>query len=575
MSNDQVHSFPRLQFPVQEEGSSWIPYNILANTSTGYNTIAHQESGGGVREQVGNIQQAASSAYTFLSWNPNSEVMQYNFKYYSNLENIEIDKVKNLETRTFQELYLMGNEAYNSKKYHEVMHYFETALEEYFVAEEECRLLCEGPFDRNSLQDFIVAIANHFAFSLKCKQNCAEKLSFMYGEQYKNYLPSHYHYLQFAYFKVGEIKQACRAVATYLLFHGDDNTMKRNRQFYLSLEGVTEEDFTPVEEAVVYFNRDKAEKELLNYIKEYYKFDPEEFEFTEEEKSESTIPSAVEALRNGQKSKNTMEKLEENKITLVMGEKELNGSRRFVADGFATAEECNHLLYLAQVAAVNGDGYNGKKSPHTQHERFEGLTMGRAAILAKLGLVDVDKAKLLLEVSEKGRDYVQKYFKLKDDLLFTYTHLVCRTALRDPNIERFDLSHPVHADNCLLQTDGSCLKEKPAFTYRDYSAVIYLNDDFQGGDFIFAKDKNSIQVAVVKPKCGRLVGFSAGFENLHGVQAITSGRRCALAMWYTLDHSYREKERELAQEIIQDILNESLNDQTETDVSNFENIKLK
>lgn len=33
---------------------------------------------------------------------------------------------------------------------------------------------------------------------------------------------------------------------------------------------------------------------------------------------------------------------------------------------------------------------------------------------------------------------------------------------------REDLSHPVHADNCVLQPNGSCLKEYPAFVQRDY-----------------------------------------------------------------------------------------------------------
>lgn len=32
-----------------------------------------------------------------------------------------------------------------------------------------------------------------------------------------------------------------------------------------------------------------------------------------------------------------------------------------------------------------------------------------------------------------------------------------------------DLSHPVHADNCVLDPDtGECWREPPAYTYRDY-----------------------------------------------------------------------------------------------------------
>lgn len=34
---------------------------------------------------------------------------------------------------------------------------------------------------------------------------------------------------------------------------------------------------------------------------------------------------------------------------------------------------------------------------------------------------------------------------------------------------RMDLSHPVHADNCLLDPEGQeCWREPPAYVYRDY-----------------------------------------------------------------------------------------------------------
>lgn len=46
--------------------------------------------------------------------------------------------------------------------------------------------------------------------------------------------------------------------------------------------------------------------------------------------------------------------------------------------------------------------------------------------------------------------------------------------------------------------------------------------------------------ASVKPKCGRMVGFSSGGENPHGVKAVTSGQRCAVALWFTMDPLFRE-----------------------------------
>lgn len=46
--------------------------------------------------------------------------------------------------------------------------------------------------------------------------------------------------------------------------------------------------------------------------------------------------------------------------------------------------------------------------------------------------------------------------------------------------------------------------------------------------------------ARVSPSCGRLVGFSSGPVNPHGVTAVTSGRRCALALWFTKEKPYRD-----------------------------------
>lgn len=45
----------------------------------------------------------------------------------------------------------------------------------------------------------------------------------------------------------------------------------------------------------------------------------------------------------------------------------------------------------------------------------------------------------------------------------------------------------------------------------------------------------------VPPKCGRMVGFNAG--DYHGVRAVTKGRRCAIAMWYTMDPNTQELAR--------------------------------
>lgn len=94
----------------------------------------------------------------------------------------------------------------------------EESLVAYLQAEEECRAQCEGPFDQGWYPDFIPSISSeyfyyklhfaylyfildHFAYCLKCKQKCKTRLGSLNGEKHEDLLPSHYHYLQYAYFK--------------------------------------------------------------------------------------------------------------------------------------------------------------------------------------------------------------------------------------------------------------------------------------------------------------------------------------------------------------------------------------
>lgn len=55
----------------------------------------------------------------------------------------------------------------------------------------------------------------------------------------------------------------------------------------------------------------------------------------------------------------------------------------------------------------------------------------------------------------------------------------------------------------------------------------------------------------MKPKCGRLVGFSAGKENMHGVTAVTRGKRCAVALWFTMDAEHKEATFDMAADLLQ------------------------
>lgn len=132
------------------------------------------------------------------------------------------------------------------------------------------------------------------------------------------------------------------------------------------------------------------------------------------------------------------------------------------------------------------------------------------------------------------------------DVYPEYTHLTSRIP------GKFDYSHGLHADQCRLDIGtGTCEETaESCCSWRSHTAMLYLNDhgeDFQGGEFIF---KNSLpwqkddacygEDLIVEPKCGTLVMFTTGKENVHGVNRVLQGTRYALAMWFTMDPNRRE-----------------------------------
>ncbi|XP_031762370.1 prolyl 3-hydroxylase 1-like [Xenopus tropicalis] len=213
------------------------------------------------------------------------------------------------------------------------------------------------------------------------------------------------------------------------------------------------------------------------------------------------------------------------------------------------------LMLMLKAAASAGDGYRGTTSPHTPNEKFHGVTVYKALKLGQEGKVPLSSALLYYNVTDKVRRVVESYFRLDSPLYFSYSHLVCRTAVEEKQEGRKDLSHPVHVDNCILNAEANmCIKEHPAYTFRDYSAILYLNGDFEGGNFVFTELDAKTITAEVRPQCGRMVGFSSGEENPHGVNAVTKGQRCAVALWFTLDPRHNERERVQADDLIKMLL---------------------
>lgn len=71
---------------------------------------------------------------------------------------------------------------------------------------------------------------------------------------------------------------------------------------------------------------------------------------------------------------------------------------------------------------------------------------------------------------------------------------------------------------------------------RDLSTVIFLNDDFQGGEFVFP----DLRVRI-RPEPGLLIAFPSSQFYLHQVDPVISGTRYAMVNWMTV-HGFPSKE---------------------------------
>ncbi|KAM9309711.1 prolyl 3-hydroxylase 3 isoform 2-T2 [Pholidichthys leucotaenia] len=523
------------------------------------------------------LQKAASAAHTFFVANPSHLEMRNNIEKYRRMEGVSEDDFQDREMESEKHwfLYDAALQYEASSDWIQATEKWKACVNETLRQTEECRIQCEVasqrlPEDRGvGSVDGVFEKAAALSLSLlSCRQSCVTQVAKRPGRisAQEDFLPTQLEHLHIAQFKAGDISRALQTLHSLLLFYPSDKVSLDNLQLYHETQGgyTESEDTQPPQAIVTYVRRSLQEKKLL-----YFGMENLNFSFTDPDlwTPEDVVPESLRELWRAEKEKMN-EKMKEGEqleevddsgffaggpvpqvgVTITMDEEVLNGTNRAVLDGVMTEEECDRILQLATVATSVGDGYRGRRSPHTPHETFEGLTVLRAVKLAQDGLVNQSHAKLLYELGERVKVLLQSYFRSPSRLFISFTHLVCRNAVAGDQEGRLDLSHPVHVDNCLLEPETKqCWREPPAFIHRDLSAILYLNDNFEGGELFFTNRNTKTVTARVKPSCGRLVGFSSGPVNPHGVTAVTSGRRCALALWFTKEKLYRDMEREEAE----------------------------
>lgn len=129
-----------------------------------------------------------------------------NMKFYEGRSTITKEDLQPLETQVYRDLYINGQELYFAQNWKDMIENFESSLQAFHTALQECRLLCEGPQKHRNGQSLSRAMISSLAAVLNCQHNCAEKLGSFRQDKGEPFLGSYFHYMQYGYFNC---KQKC------------------------------------------------------------------------------------------------------------------------------------------------------------------------------------------------------------------------------------------------------------------------------------------------------------------------------------------------------------------------------
>ncbi|XP_072259377.1 cartilage-associated protein [Pyxicephalus adspersus] len=217
--------------------------------------------------KTNNLAKAIAAAHTFLLLHPDDEMMKRNMAYYKSMPDSE-PNIKDLESKNYENLFIRAVRAYNGENWRTSISDMELALPDFFKAFQECTAACEGSREIKDFKDFYPSVADHYVEVLKCKMKCeAELTPVIGGFVVEKFVATMYHYLQFAYYKLNDVRNAAPCVASYLLFDPDDQVMKQNMayyQYHMEKWSLSEENFKPRPEAALYYNITSKQKEMYD-----------------------------------------------------------------------------------------------------------------------------------------------------------------------------------------------------------------------------------------------------------------------------------------------------------------------
>lgn len=179
----------------------------------------------------------------------------------------------------------------------------------------------------------------------------------------------------------------------------------------------------------------------------------------------------------------------------------------FVIDNFLTENECAILLNAAKNLEIWKDSQYRNK--YSSSEKLQNL--------------DLNAYNILQNVAEKFKKEISIFF---DTEIETYNIPISKWAIGN--------DQKPHADK--EWADGTPAEPN----YFDIGSVIYLNEEYQGGELYFTQHDFKM-----KPKAFSAIAFPGDMYFLHGVTTVEKTERYTIPIFWTVTKYEKEKDKTL------------------------------
>lgn len=190
-------------------------------------------------------------------------------------------------------------------------------------------------------------------------------------------------------------------------------------------------------------------------------------------------------------------------------------SNILIMENVISQEGLKHIMdYVKNNKAEDLSVFDAKKSNETKKTEWK-----------------IDKEVRDTKVVNLNQEMFQNIFELYKNIVTNIINPYYEFEILDSEIPQLLKYEPggfykPHIDGESLWTElnGDVVWRKS--TDRDLSTLIYLNDDFEGGDFYFPDLKLRI-----RPEPGLLVCFPSTHHYLHTAEPVVSGERYCIVNW--------------------------------------------